>query len=578
MLFLLSCLFILLISCSKDQGESDLGMDPIQSEYSERTCNMHAHHHSLMSNPEYRSSFEKRVAKAEKMIRSRGAADCNEPTVLPVAVHFQGVQNPDAGCLTELARSQIQILNQDYRGQNSDISSWSSYQGTYPGVSTGDACVVFCLADKNHPSGFNLQDGDAAVTVNQTNGDSDNRWSGYINIFVQFNTGVLGYSPLGGSGNGDGVVIDASAFGSGQGCGSIAPQAPYNLGRTLTHELGHYLLLDHVWGDNGGCNQDDQVSDTPNQDQPNYGCPGTASSCGSPDLHMNYMDYTNDACMFMFSAGQATRMENYIAANLQSVVANANQVCSNVDNGDGGGNGGDGGGDGNGGDEEECTAPEHLAQTQITENSISIVWDEVTVATKYVVSIKEVGTSGWTNTQVTATSYTFQDLAPDTKYRIRVRAKCGSERSPWTKITVTTAEESAPDACDDYAVALSITLDDYPEETSWTLYDEETFDVIATGGPFDVSQGGSTVSAEFCLEDGCYLLEVEDAYGDGICCDYGEGSFEIIGEGGEEIYFSDGYFGSYDGTFFCIEGGSLEGLREKTSSKSSALERKAQRN
>ena len=99
-----------------------------------------------------------------------------------------------------------------------------------------------------------MNDGDAAVTINQTNGDRANSWSGYINIFVNDADGNLGYSPLGGSGNGDGVVINRDAFGAGNGCTGVSPQSPYDLGRTLTHELGHYLNLDHIWG--GGCNQD----------------------------------------------------------------------------------------------------------------------------------------------------------------------------------------------------------------------------------------------------------------------------------------------------------------------------------
>ena len=96
----------------------------------------------------------------------------------------------------------------------------------------------------------------------------------------------------------------------------------------MTHELGHYLLLDHIWGGNGGCNDDDDVNDSPVSTEPHYGCPNIgASSCSSTDLHMNYMDYTNDACMYMFTAGQSTRMENYFNANLQNVIANAANVC-----------------------------------------------------------------------------------------------------------------------------------------------------------------------------------------------------------------------------------------------------------
>ena len=115
--------------------------------------------------------------------------------------------------------------------------------------------MKFCLATKNHPSGFGLSNGQQAITVNRINGERANAWSGYLNIFVRPNLGFLGQAPLGGSGNGDGVLVDASTFGLGSGCGNVRPAAPYNLGRTTTHEVGHYLFLDHIWGN--GCSVDD---------------------------------------------------------------------------------------------------------------------------------------------------------------------------------------------------------------------------------------------------------------------------------------------------------------------------------
>lgn len=143
-------------------------------------------------------------------------------------------------------------------------------------MQNGEACLRFCIADKNHPAGFGLNNGDPAITLNKISGDTNAQWIGYLNIFVIPNTGTLGYSPLGGEGNGDGIVIDATAFGTGNGCGSIKADAPFNLGRTLTHELGHYFLLDHIWGygENGtGCQVDDSVADTPNQESDYGGVP-----------------------------------------------------------------------------------------------------------------------------------------------------------------------------------------------------------------------------------------------------------------------------------------------------------------
>ena len=135
----------------------------------------------------------------------------------------------------------------------------------------------------------------------------------YLNIYVcEVNEhlvlfgGLAGYSSFPGSPfNGlDGIVIDYQAF------GTVGPLVPYfDLGRLMVHEVGHYLNLRHLWGNNGGCSDDDLVNDTPSQDGPNYNCPAhPAISCGSADMFMNYMDYSSDICALMFTPGQKLRM------------------------------------------------------------------------------------------------------------------------------------------------------------------------------------------------------------------------------------------------------------------------------
>ena len=126
----------------------------------------------------------------------------------------------------------------------------------------------------------------------------------------QLGGGLLGYAQFpGGPAATDGVVILHTAFGT---TGTAA--APFNLGRTATHEIGHWLNLRHIWGDDGnGCTGDDFVADTPNAAGPNTGMPAFPHvTCGNGpngDLFMNYMDYTDDAGMFMFTNGQVTRMQ-----------------------------------------------------------------------------------------------------------------------------------------------------------------------------------------------------------------------------------------------------------------------------
>jgi hypothetical protein len=103
----------------------------------------------------------------------------------------------------------------------------------------------------------------------------------------------------------DGIVLDYRFLGS---LGTV--KAPYDQGKTLTHLVGNYLGLNDLWG-NGHC-ADDLVDDTPPHNAPNFGCPGYRhiSTCDDNpvEMTMNFMDNTDDACMYMFTAGQVRRM------------------------------------------------------------------------------------------------------------------------------------------------------------------------------------------------------------------------------------------------------------------------------
>ena len=232
---------------------------------------------------------------------------------------------------------------------------------------------------------------------NQTNGDQLNNWAGYINIIVNDADGNLGYAPLGGAGNGDGVVINKEAFGAGAGCGQVNPQSPFHLGRTLTHEVGHYLNLDHLWG-NGGCSSDDRVSDTPMQGDSSEGCPGSnKSTCGSRDLHMNYMDYSNDACMYMFTAGQTARMNGWLNGGLK------NRLKTNVF----------GGSTSDGGSTEtvSCTTPTGLTAQAISNTSFEASWNSTVDVQIYQLRYRKQGTNVWKAKNVTSNSATIGNLS-----------------------------------------------------------------------------------------------------------------------------------------------------------------------
>ncbi|WP_273446632.1 M43 family zinc metalloprotease [Neolewinella agarilytica] len=295
-----------------------------------RTCPTHELHEERMNtDADYRKAYLARKARTQERLANAAfqtkSLACETPLIVPIAVHYQNVTDVDVACLRALAADQIRILNEDFQGANDDITNWTDNAAAFfPGIANGEFCVEFVLATRNHPDGFGLVNGDPAVTINETTGEDNLAWSNYFNVYVR-NIGALGFSPLGGEGNGDGVVIDNNSFGSGAGCAGFEPTAPYNLGRTLTHELGHYLDLAHIWGD--GCAVDDGVEDTPESASSYGACPDiSSSSCGSRDLHMNYMDYTSDACMYMFTAGQANVMSAYLNSNLPAVIANADNV------------------------------------------------------------------------------------------------------------------------------------------------------------------------------------------------------------------------------------------------------------
>ena len=315
----------------------------------QRTCGKDAKMQQLLNNPaalqEYNNlqdRFEVELSRLQNQ-QNRLAAP-NARIVIPIAIHFPSVptNSTNKACLRTLAQSQVNILNADYNATNADLSRWTpTVSAFYPGTTIGNLDVQFVIATQNHPASSGLVNGDLAVTfgTDYLNGaDNDNTWLGYVNLVCRDADGNLGYSPLGGTPNtADTVVINFDAFGSGAGCTGYAPASPYNLGRTLTHELGHFFNLDHTFA---GCSSlancatsGDRVCDTPPSNAAVYGCPnaGATTKCTVKTLTMNYMDYTNDACMYMFTGNQATRMRAYyntISSQIKTNVLSNNEFLA----------------------------------------------------------------------------------------------------------------------------------------------------------------------------------------------------------------------------------------------------------
>ncbi|MEZ2446071.1 M43 family zinc metalloprotease [Chitinophaga sp. RCC_12] len=256
---------------------------------------------------------------------------------VPVVIHIV-LDNPALVTDAQIA-SQIDALNRDYNAANPDVSQvpavWQAL--------IGNSRINFCLAQRtpdDEPTNgvvrvqtapgqsFSISNAAADAKYNSTGGSDAWDHSKYLNIWVTRLSGnYLGVAAPPGTGypvEQEGVVVQYTAFGT---TGSVG--STYNLGRTATHEIGHYFGLKHVWGDdNGGCTIDDGITDTPLQGDNTYGCPSfprldncTATSPGV--MFMNYMDYTDDACMHLFTAGQVDRMR-FVLENITASLMTSN--------------------------------------------------------------------------------------------------------------------------------------------------------------------------------------------------------------------------------------------------------------
>ena len=227
----------------------------------------------------------------------------NGKVEIPVVVNVLYRTTAENISLTQI-QSQINVLNQDFNATNSDFNKVPSL---FSGVKA-NVGITFVLDQVIRKSTTKTSWGTTDTMKKTTYGGiAPTSPTTKLNLWVcTIGGGILGYAQFpGGASSTDGVAIDSKYVGL-----SGTASAPYNLGRTATHEVGHWMNLRHIWGD-ANCGSD-LVSDTPTHNSANYGVPAYPhySTCsGTPvEMTMNYMDYTDDNGMYMFSNGQKSRM------------------------------------------------------------------------------------------------------------------------------------------------------------------------------------------------------------------------------------------------------------------------------
>jgi hypothetical protein len=352
-------------------------------------------------------------------------------SIVTVPVVFHVVYNTAAQNITDAkCIAQLNQLNLDYARMNSDA-------GNTPAAFAGLAAntqIQFCLAQRD-PSG-NATTGiihKSTTTTSFSSNDNvkrnanggDNAWDAtkYLNIWCcNLGGGLLGYAQFpGGSASTDGVVVLYSSVGS---MASPGTASPYDLGRTATHEVGHWLNLRHIWGDESACNADDLVSDTPQQKAENYGCPsypqttqsgGRCSTSDPSSMFMNYMDYTDDACMNMFSSGQAARMQALFTSSGARFSITTSLGCTPPSG-------------------TTCNVPTGLTTSSVTSSSATLSWSAATGATSYNVQYRIVGSGTWTSTTSATTSKSVTGLAASSAYEWQVQTVCSSGSSAFSAL------------------------------------------------------------------------------------------------------------------------------------------------
>ncbi|RKS94663.1 putative secreted protein (Por secretion system target) [Flavobacterium limicola] len=510
------------------------------------------------------------LEKNKKKNTSKGLKT-NAVITIPVVIHVihsGDILGVDENIFDEQVISQIQVLNDDFRRKS----------GT-PGFNTNpvgaDVEIEFALA-KQDPSGV-LSNGINRVNLGQESWSTTDindvlkpqtQWNPekYLNIWVvNFSrTDLLGYAqfPSGsglsglnqneGSANTDGVVIGYKFFGSSDYFPNGTYSSNYDKGRTTSHEVGHWLGLRHIWGD-GGCDVDDFCTDTPNAGQENAGCPTGVDSCPtSPGMDMveNYMDYTYDACMNIFTADQKTRMITVMNNSIRRVSLQTSDALTP-------------------GVIFESDASTMIVNLNINPCSntfspiIKIVNKGNATLTKasftYGIDNNNLQTFNWTGnlTNNESQNITLNSLTTSGGNH-NFSTNINSVNGITDQNNANNTETLNFDIVKNYAnntVNFTLQIDRYGTETTWKLTNSAGL-TLYEGGPYTNTAKDIALPAPFktsfnIASNDCYTFTIIDKEEDGICCDYGNGSYTITTPTGE-IIATGGEFGASESKSFRI--------------------------
>ena len=448
------------------------------------------------------------------------------------------------------AVSQINVLNQDFRRILNTPGNGST------GYKLGVDCEINFVLAKQDPQG-QTTNGVNRVNMGQAAWSEENmdalvkketQWDPkkYLNMWVVklVDDSVLGYaqfpsgSNLAGIGNNggaaktDGVVASYDAFGTNaENDGSFVLNNYYNLGRTMTHEVGHWLGLLHIWGDDTNCTPADDLSgdfvaDTPDSNKANYDCV-TVANCTGNDMIENYMDYTNDACMNTFTAGQKARM---VAVMTNSI--RRKELASS-----------------NGGTAGTAYALDGKLSniTIAVDGCMSSYNRKITIENRGTTTMTTASINYKNNSEATITYNWTGNLAQYESATIDLGPAITIAGAHTFQATIT----SVNGAADMYVanntlskaftqdskfsvatpiVTLDLQCDPYGSETTWTLKNSAGT-TIYSGGPYTDSDSGPlnpVVNSIFTLTSGeCYIFTINDSYGDGIANNTTKGSYTL---------------------------------------------------